>query len=132
VPGSNDAVVAADEERLRQIVLNLLSNALKFTPRGGHVVLAWDMDEHDVIITIQDDGIGIPADKLDTVFEPYVQLDASAVGERTGWGLGLAISRDLARAMGGDLTASSSPGQGALFTLRLPRNTRVASDLSDS
>jgi len=121
------AVARADDERLRQIVLNLLSNAVKFTPLGGHVSIIASEDETNVAIRIRDNGIGIPPEKLEVIFEPYVQLNAPR-SSSSGWGLGLAISRELARAMGGDLTASSSPGDGTAFTLTLPRSTRIASD----
>jgi len=123
-----EIVVRADEERLRQIVLNLLTNAIKFTPPGGHVSVSSSADEKDVHIAIRDDGIGIPAEKLDVVFQPYVQLGSSGVNQELGSGLGLAISRDLARAMGGDLTATSAPDEGAVFTVRLPRSKRRFAD----
>jgi PAS domain S-box-containing protein len=126
LPSEDDAVARADEERLRQIVLNLLSNAIKFTPAGGHVSIQYSAGEDDVRITVQDDGIGIPSEKLEAVFEPYVQLRAFGTKHEMGWGLGLAISRDLARAMGGDLTASSSVQEGTVFTVLLPRSTRIA------
>ena len=77
-------------------------------------------------IVIRDAGVGIPPEKLEVVFEPYVQLDATRDARANGWGLGLAISRDMARAMGGDLSATSTPGAGAAFALRLPRSTRIA------
>ena len=119
-----EIVARADEERFRQIVLNLLTNAIKFTPRGGHVSMSYRANDTDVLIAIRDDGIGIPAEKLDVVFEPYVQLDASGGNEQMGSGLGLAISRDLARAMGGDLIATSSANEGTVFTVRLPLSGR--------
>ena len=125
-PSDDAAIARADEERLRQIVLNLLSNAIKFTARGGHVSLEYAADERHVRILIRDDGIGIPPEKLETVFEPYVQLTSAGTDHEMGWGLGLAISRDLARAMGGDLLASSSPQEGTVFTLMLLRSTRIA------
>jgi PAS domain S-box-containing protein len=124
---AGDPVVRADEERLRQIVLNLLANAIKFTPAGGHVAIEWRVIEPDVEIIIRDSGVGIPAEKLEMVFEPFVQLEAVREVHERGWGLGLAISRDMARAMGGSLTAASVPGKGAAFTLRLPQSTRIAS-----
>jgi PAS domain S-box-containing protein len=120
-----DTAVRADDERLRQIVLNLLTNAIKFTPRDGHILIDCSADETEVRIQIQDDGIGIPLEKLQLVFEPYVQLSPSGTSER-GWGLGLAISRDLARAMGGDIVAAEAPQSGAVFILKLPRSTRIA------
>lgn len=126
-PPHENVVIRADEERLRQIVLNLLSNAIKFTLAGGHVTISWTASDTDVQLVIRDTGAGIPVDKLETIFEPYVQLDAPHDARANGWGLGLAISRDMARAMSGDLSATSTPGQGAIFGLRLPRSTRLAS-----
>ena len=120
------AVVRADSERLRQIVLNLLSNAIKFTPRGGCVVISASLESSDVRVHIADNGIGMPHDKLDLVFEPYLRLEAARGAGETGWGLGLAISRELARAMDGDLTASSLADESTVFTLRIPRSTRIA------
>lgn len=120
------ALVRADQERVRQIVLNLLSNAIKFTLHGGRVVITAALGDADVHVHVADNGIGIPHDKLDLVFEPYVRLEPARASGETGWGLGLAISRELARAMGGDLTASSSMEAGTIFTLRLPRSTRIA------
>lgn len=123
-----EIVARADDERLRQIVLNLLTNAVKFTPRGGHVSVSYSADDTDVRIDIRDDGIGIPAEKLDVVFEPYVQLGVPGVKEEMSSGLGLAISRDLARAMGGDLMVASAPGEGTVFTVRLPLSLRRLGD----
>ena len=125
---SSEVVARADEERMRQIVLNLLSNAIKFTPIGGQVSLSFVADAAEVRVVISDNGIGIPPEKLEAVFEPHVQLVSTNARHESGWGLGLAISRKLARAMGGDLTASSQR-EGATFTLRLPRSTRIAPDL---
>ncbi|HET7229186.1 MAG TPA: PAS domain S-box protein [Longimicrobium sp.] len=120
-PADHDAVVRADPEKVRQIVLNLLSNAVKFTPGGGRVVLSTNPDGDSVHVHVADTGIGIPADKLGTIFEPFVQVNAGYTRTTEGTGLGLSISRDLARAMGGDLTARSREGEGSTFTLILPR-----------
>jgi PAS domain S-box-containing protein len=118
-----DATLCArgDQEKVQQIVLNLLSNSVKFTERGGRVELACEARGGDVVITVTDTGRGIPADRLEQVFEPFVQVDASRTRTQEGVGLGLAISRDLARGMGGDLTAESTPGEGSTFTLTLAR-----------
>jgi PAS domain S-box-containing protein len=114
----------ADAAKVHQIVLNLLSNAIKFTPRGGSITLECDSDSQHLAITVVDTGIGIPPDKLEAVFEPFVQIgEKNALS--SGIGLGLAISRRLANAMGGSLTATSVPGQGSTFTLRL-RNAGIA------
>jgi signal transduction histidine kinase len=115
--------VRADPEKLRQIVLNLLSNAVKFTPPGGGVTLSCEAEERTVRVRVSDTGIGIPADKLGTIFEPFVQVNAGYTRTSEGTGLGLSISRDLARAMGGELTVESREGEGSTFTLTLPRGT---------
>ncbi|HYH79252.1 MAG TPA: ATP-binding protein, partial [Longimicrobium sp.] len=115
------AVAHADPEKVRQIVLNLLSNAVKFTPGGGRVVLSGHAVDGRVHVQVADTGIGIPGDKLGTIFEPFVQVNAGYTRTTEGTGLGLSISRDLARAMGGDLTVESSEGGGSVFTLVLPR-----------
>ena len=112
--------VAADAEKAQQILLNLLSNAIKFTPEGGSIRIDVAAEAAEVRLLVSDTGIGIPADRLEVVFEPFVQLARGAGGGRDGTGLGLAISRDLARAMGGDLTVESRPGVGSTFTLVLP------------
>ena len=116
-----DIAVHADEEKTRQVLINLLSNAIKFTPAGGEVRLVCAVDDEWVHITVSDSGVGIPADRLDAIFEPFVQVDRGLTSRQEGTGLGLAISRDLARHMGGDLTAISTAGAGSSFTLTLPR-----------
>ena len=120
-----DAALAArvDAEKLRQIVLNLLSNAVKFTPAGGRVTLEAEALDGTgtVAVRVRDTGIGIPPDKLPTIFEPFVQVNAGYTRTSEGTGLGLSISRDLARLMGGELAVESREGEGSVFTLVLPR-----------
>ena len=111
----------ADDSKLEQILLNLLSNAVKFTQRGGHVSVRCEAADDHVLTRVQDDGPGIPADRLADIFEPFVQLDRALGNPREGVGLGLAISRDLARGMQGDLTVESIPGKGSTFTVSLKR-----------
>jgi signal transduction histidine kinase len=114
----------ADGEKVQQILLNLLTNAAKFTPAGGVVTLraAGVPDCPDrVSISVQDTGVGIPAAKREAIFEPFVQLGQRPASPQEGVGLGLAISRDLARGLGGDLTVSSREGEGSTFVLTLPR-----------
>jgi PAS domain S-box-containing protein len=120
--GCEDGVAArADAEKVQQILLNLLTNAVKFTDAGGEVRVACGDGDGRVWVEVADTGRGIPADRLDTIFEPFVQIDRHLTHEsQQGVGLGLAISRDLARAMGGDLTATSAPGVGSTFRLTLP------------
>jgi PAS domain S-box-containing protein len=120
--GCDDGVTAyVDREKLEQILLNLLSNAVKFTDAGGRIEVACAAAGAVVTILVHDTGIGIPADKLASVFEPFVQVDARLTRAQEGVGLGLAISRDLARGMGGDLTVVSEVGVGSTFALRVPR-----------
>jgi PAS domain S-box-containing protein len=112
----------ADPEKVRQVVLNLLSNAVKFTPAGGTVSVSCALVGRDrVALRVTDTGIGIPAGQLARVFDPFVQVGRGLTSAHEGAGLGLSISRDLARGMGGDLTAESAVGVGSTFTLVLPR-----------
>jgi signal transduction histidine kinase len=116
-------VVRADAEKVRQVLLNLLTNAAKFTEAGGRVSLTCETDAAAGVIRVRvaDTGRGIAADQLERVFEPFVQVDRQRTpASQQGIGLGLAISRDLARGMGGDLTARSTLGVGSTFTLTLP------------
>jgi signal transduction histidine kinase/DNA-binding response OmpR family regulator len=111
----------ADRDKLRQILLNLLSNAVKFTAPGGRIEVTCGETPTHVTVGVRDTGIGIASDQLDRVFEAFVQVNARLTRTQDGVGLGLAISRDLARGMGGDLTAESEVGVGSTFTLKLPR-----------
>jgi PAS domain S-box-containing protein len=115
-------VVRADPEKLRQVLLNLLTNAVKFTDRGGHVAIACETDRGAGVVRVRvsDTGRGIPRDQLERIFEPFVQVDRHRThASQQGVGLGLAISRDLARGMGGDLAAESEEGRGSTFTVTL-------------
>jgi signal transduction histidine kinase len=128
---------AGDPQRVRQILVNLLSNAIKFTAGGGRVAVscigaadaggkAWAR------FAVEDSGIGIQPDHLERIFEPFVQAETGYTRGYGGVGLGLAISRRLARMMGGDIEVESTPGAGSRFTLRLPVATgedRAAADL---
>jgi signal transduction histidine kinase len=115
-----DLLARADVERLGQIVLNLLSNAAKFTPRNGHVTAWYDREGPVVRINVRDTGQGIAEDQLDAIFDPFVQVGRRLNQPVEGIGLGLAISRDLAAGMQGSLTVVSVPGKGSTFTLVLP------------
>ncbi len=114
-------LVRADRDKLEQVLLNLLSNAIKFTPSDGAIDIACEPGDDRIVIRVSDSGQGIPSDKLDTIFEPFVQVDRTLTSIRDGVGLGLAISRALARAMGGDLVVRSEVGVGSVFGLELPR-----------
>ncbi len=117
---SDSLTVRADAEKLLQILANLLSNAVKFTSPGGRVSLWCGVVEDTVVFRVADTGIGVPADKLGAIFEPFVQVRSDLTRTAEGTGLGLAISRDLARAMNGELVAESTVGEGSTFTLTLP------------
>jgi signal transduction histidine kinase len=122
IPPDASLAVRADAEKLRQIMLNLISNAIRHTPAQGRIALAAGATSDSTIgITVTDTGGGIAADALERIFEPFVQLDRTLTSLHEGLGLGLSISRDLARGMHGDLTVESQPGHGSRFTLSLPR-----------
>jgi len=118
---SHDCLVLGDRAKVDQILLNLLSNAIKFTEPKGTVTVQCEESENTASIQVIDTGAGIPPDKLEAIFEPFVQLGRSLSSAHEGTGLGLAISRELARAMKGNLTVSSKVGSGSTFTLTLPR-----------
>jgi signal transduction histidine kinase len=130
--------VRADSDKLQQILLNVLSNACKFTDESGRVTVECDVDHKNassnpekVAITVRDTGRGIARDKLEKIFEPFVQIDRHLTGvSQQGVGLGLAISRDLARSMSGDLVAESVAGVGTTFVLTIPRATGVSAQPS--
>jgi signal transduction histidine kinase len=101
-------------------MINLVSNAVKFTPEGGHILVSSTAGDKSVAIHVKDTGPGIPPEKHEAVFEPFVQLDRALTRTTDGTGLGLAISRGLARAMGADITLQSTVGSGSTFTITLP------------
>ena len=115
------ATALADPEKTGQVLLNLLSNAVKFTPRGGSISIDCATEGELVLTRVTDTGVGIPHDRLDAIFEPFVQVERGLTSTQEGTGLGLSISRDLARRMGGDLLVTSAVGAGSTFTLALPR-----------
>ena len=116
--------VHSDVEKTQQILLNLLGNALKFTDSGGRIEVSASEQDSVVFIHVQDTGCGIPHDKQELIFNRFVQLDSGSTRQKSGAGLGLSISRDFARGMGGDLRVESAPGHGSTFTLVLPRALR--------
>src|SRR4029453_5307441 len=111
-------LVRADREKVEQILVNLMTNAIKFTQPHGEIVL--ECSTAGDLVRVRVPERGIPAVKLSAIFEPFVQVARSATAPNEGVGLGLAISRDLSRAMGGDLVAESVIGKGSTFTLTLP------------
>jgi len=110
-----------DPDRLQQILLNLLSNAIKFTSPGGTITVTCGPTKDRMLVKVTDTGIGIPPDKLEKIFEPFIQLARGQTAGEVGTGLGLSISRDLARAMGAELAVESKLDEGSTFILSLPR-----------
>lgn len=109
----------ADADKLQQALLNIVTNAIKFTPTGGTIAVECSGDGERVLVRVRDTGSGIPPDQLTSIFEPFVQGDRALNRPHEGVGLGLAISRDLVRGMGGDITAQSAIGVGSVFTIAL-------------
>ena len=118
---AEDLTVRADQDKLQQIILNLLSNAIKFTAPEGTITMDCAVADDEVLISVRDSGVGIPAERLDAIFDPFVQVDRALNRPHEGVGLGLSISRDLAQGMGGTLEVESAVGEGSVFTLRLKR-----------
>ena len=123
--GDKTASVLADPEKLQQIVLNLLTNAVKFTDAGGSITLSAKPRGNCIEISVADTGAGISPEKLERIFDPFVQAERRLNQPVQGVGLGLAISRDLAQAMDGEITVESTVGKGSTFTLSLPRAPRM-------
>jgi PAS domain S-box-containing protein len=119
-PCNESTTARADQLKVEQIILNLVSNAVKFTPEEGRIVVRCAASPSGVTIEVADSGPGVPLDMREAIFEPFVQLGRTLTSAHEGTGLGLSISRDLARAMGGDVTVSGAEGEGAVFTLSLP------------
>ena len=123
-----DLCVLADRDKMQQVIINLLVNATKYTDAGGSVRIACSAEGDRVLVRVEDSGVGIPEEKLSHIFDAFVQLDRSLNQPREGVGLGLTISRDLSRAMGGDLHVESEVGVGSAFTLELPAAPGDAGD----
>ena len=122
VPCPPGVKVLADESKVKQILVNLTANAIKYTDRGGAVTLSCGEDVAAVWFDVTDNGPGIPADKMQEIFAPYFRLSSGSDASH-GSGLGLAISREFAEAMAGSLIVRPNPSGGAIFTLRLPKAT---------
>jgi len=119
--GVDDLTVYADAEKLRQILINLLANAIKFCGEGGRVDVTHEEIGDEVVIRVRDNGPGIAPEHRERIFEPFTQVDGGFTQTHGGTGLGLAISRELALGMGGKLTVESEIGEGSTFTLTLKR-----------
>ena len=112
--------VHADPNKLRQILLNIVGNAIKFTGPGGSIILGASRQSDTTVITVTDTGIGVPPEKISQLFEPFFQVAGGNTREYSGVGLGLAIARDLARAMGGEIQFESALGRGSIVSVLLP------------
>ncbi len=119
-PGDDSAVALADEDKLRQVLVNLLDNALKYSPDGGEVAVELGSAPGLVTLTVRDHGLGIPPGEQDRIFEKFYRLDPALTRGVGGSGLGLYISRELVSRMGGRMSVRSRPGEGAAFTVELP------------
>src|SRR5205807_3780314 len=119
--GDDGEVVAwADEEAVGQIVDNLVDNALKYTPGGGRIRVRWRAEGDQVVLEVEDTGIGIPERDLPRIFERFYRVDKARSRELGGTGLGLCIVNHLVQGLGGSIAATSHPGKGSSFTLRIP------------
>ncbi len=120
---ADDTRVEANRDQMRQLVLHLGSNAVKFTPAGGAVTLRLSGEEHQVTLQVEDTGIGIAEDELEKVFERFYQVDSSLARRHGGTGLGLAICKSIVEWHGGRISAESEEGRGSRFTVVIPRRT---------
>ncbi len=118
---SPDLQVRADEEGTRQILNNLINNAVNYTPAGGTVTVAWHPDGATAVIEVRDTGIGIAGEHLPRLFERFYRVDKARSRELGGTGLGLSIVKHLAQSFGGGVVVESKLGRGSIFTVRLPR-----------
>jgi signal transduction histidine kinase len=116
----SDEVIDGDERKIKQVVFNLLANAVKFTPTGGHVVVTARDDPAGIRIQVSDDGVGIAPDDQEKIFDTFQQVGQAAVGAHEGSGLGLGLARRFVELHGGRLSVDSEPGQGSTFTVVLP------------
>ncbi len=115
----HEVMAETDVMKVRQMIVNLLSNAVKFTDRG-RIILSGDQRGDQLVITVEDTGIGISSDHIERIFEPFWQVEQKATRRAGGTGLGLTVTRRLALLLGGDVTARSNPGEGTTFTICLP------------
>jgi signal transduction histidine kinase len=123
------AMLFTDPAKLRQITLDLLTNAVKFT-RAGRIDLTAEVTDGELAIEVRDTGLGIDSDNMTKIFEPFWQAEATMTRQAGGMGLGLTVSRRLARLLGGEITAVSELGAGSTFTLRVP--ARMEADTVDT
>jgi signal transduction histidine kinase len=112
--------VFSDHERIKQVIANLISNSIKFTPEGGKIDVTCESDGKTVEFSVSDTGVGIPLDKQSKIFEKFYQVDTSSSRTHGGFGIGLSICKSVVEKHGGEILVSSLPGNGATFTVKLP------------
>lgn len=115
-----EKIIAYDPEKIERIMLNLLSNAVKFTPHGGNIIVEIEDNASNICITVKDTGRGIPDDKLDSIFERFVQVDKSLTRNHEGSGIGLSLVKSLVELHGGKISVKSKEGQGTEFIIHIP------------
>ncbi|MEZ4958300.1 MAG: ATP-binding protein [Saprospiraceae bacterium] len=126
VSGQEEIFMDFDPERLQQIVANLLSNAIKFTPGGGTVTVSVEEADQQMLLKVQDTGTGIPPEKLPKIFDRFYQADPSATRQGGGTGIGLALTKELVKLSGGEISVDSQPGEGTAFLVKLPIKREAA------
>ena len=112
--------MTGDVERLEQVLVNVVSNSIKYTPDGGEILMEAHREEGSIVIRVQDNGIGIPDEDLGRIFDRFYRVDKARSREMGGTGLGLAIAKEIMQVHGGEITLSSTLGKGTTVTLRLP------------
>ena len=127
-----DLVAYTDPDLLDKAVSNLVSNSLKFTQKGGQVIVQLDKMEGNFVISVKDDGIGIPEDKLEYIFERFGQIDSSSSRRYEGTGIGLSLTKELVESLGGKMSVKSKPGAGSVFIITLPCEKIAEEDCTDS
>ena len=125
---SDECFITGDKDRLEQVIINIISNAIKYTPDNGKIVVSLKNGETKVKLTVKDNGIGIPEADVPHIFERFYRVEKSRTGESGGTGLGLSIAKEIIEAHGGDIKAVSAPGEGTEIVIILPKETKLESD----
>jgi signal transduction histidine kinase len=122
----NFPIIHGDETRLRQVIDNLVSNAIKYSPKGGEVRITGSFDDQNITIAVSDQGVGLPEDELDRIFERFYRVEGALSRKTQGTGLGLYLARAVIEAHGGQIVVESKPGKGSTFRFTLPRESTSA------
>jgi signal transduction histidine kinase len=129
LPPADPIAAYLDPMRLMQVIRNLVSNAVKFSPEGGTVTLSMHREEHAIVVCVRDEGVGIPEEELDTIFDKFVQSSRTRTGAG-GTGLGLSIGREIIMIHGGHIWAENRPGGGAVFSFAIPMSEPAVTELT--